>query len=136
MTAHRDPRRILEDTEAALAVGGNLARGEPELETMAMPVKGDVVAGGEDAGGERGPPGHLFANEEERRLGTVALELLEHRRGPLRVWTVVECERHAGHPGQPSRNRDARGGGEIDGGESVMQHSLIMPNLRPRPGPR
>ncbi len=87
-----DLDRVLGAREMSVA---HLPRGQAQEVAVAVAVQRDLVTRVDDLARERRVAPNLLADEEERRLGTLAREYLEHRRRALRVRAVVERERVA-----------------------------------------
>ena len=88
-----------------------LAFGEPQLQPVAMAVKGDPVARAVDPGCQGRSTEHLLPNQEEGRAGAVACQQLEDRRGALGVRAVVEGECDAAGLLEPQRDPALAGNG-------------------------
>jgi hypothetical protein len=57
-------------------------------------MEGDAVTRGRDLCGECAAPFDLLADQEERGASARGVECVEDGRSSLRVWAVVEGERH------------------------------------------
>ncbi len=91
--ARGDAGGLLDCRATAVQVLANLRHAQTQLEAVPVTVQGDQVPLGGDPLGERRPPLHLLADEEEGGRGSVPGQNLEHRGGSLRVRPVVEGER-------------------------------------------
>jgi hypothetical protein len=70
-------------------------------------------------------PHDLLADHEEGRAGAVGGEDLEHPRGPVRMWPIIERERDsAGRSGRLQRPGQRQRVGErlVNGSERVADH--------------
>src|SRR6185436_2408486 len=98
MQERRAARGVRDRRRGPIEVIPDLSRCEPQEVAVAAAVKGDVMTLGDDLGRERGLPLDLLADQEEGGGCACRREDLEHRRGPCRVWTVVEGERDTLQP--------------------------------------
>ena len=105
----RGGRRRLNDRLLPRSRSSATPRGEAQLQPVAVAVESDGATRCEHLCRQRGTATNLLADHEERSSRARAREDLEHRRRPLRVGAIVECDgnasfarrQHASTPAQP-----------------------------------
>lgn len=104
MQLGRGSGRIANCGERSLQVVTQPASTHAKLYAMAVAMDGDQVPASSDLARYVRVPLHLFADEEERCASARSVERVQHRRGPERMWAVVERERDpvgVNTPGEP-----------------------------------
>lgn len=127
MASERASDGVLHDGAPALDVGAYGAVAQARLQAVAVAVQSDLVPGRSDLGRQLRPALHLLADQEERRHRPGLGQRGEHRRGSLRVGSVIEREGHPRSARQRARHpEDGRAAG-INGREGMSDHSHGRP---------
>lgn len=127
----RDSDRVLDSRGAPREIVSDLAGGEAKLQPVAVTMERHTMPARDDVRQEPRTTADLLTDYEEGCARARARKGVEHGRGSLGVWPVIEGERDPARPprrrsGQTAGHRQRSRGPGNNRGEGMTKHARMI----------